>query len=95
MRAGDPEVAHQPPEEPDAVLATTTDALLAAFGDDDLAGLVAAGAAITGAPEVVRQLVANVRVPAATWSASSEGSAVAVTRPALSHARAEEQRAWS
>lgn len=60
------EVTHEPPEEPDAVLATTTDTLLAALGDDDLTGLVAAGASIIGDPEVVRHLVANVRVPAST-----------------------------
>ncbi|PWU50136.1 transcriptional regulator [Micromonospora globispora] len=59
------EVAHEPPEEPDAVLVTTTDALLGAFGGDDLAGLVAAGAVI-GDPEVVRLLVANVRISAST-----------------------------
>jgi DNA-binding HxlR family transcriptional regulator len=59
------EVTHQPPEAPDAVLATTTDALLTAFGDDDLTGLVAAGAVIDGDPEVVCRLVANVRVPTA------------------------------
>jgi len=57
------EVAHEPPGELDAVLVTTTDALLAAFGGDDLAGLVATGA-IIGDPEIVRLLVANVRVPA-------------------------------
>jgi hypothetical protein len=60
------EVAHEPPEEPDAVLVTTTDALLAAVGSDDLAGLTAAGAVIIGDPEVVRHLVASVRVPAST-----------------------------
>jgi DNA-binding HxlR family transcriptional regulator len=60
------EVAHEPPEEPDAVLVTTTDALLAAFNGDDLAGLVAAGAVIIGDPEVVRRLIAATRVPAST-----------------------------
>ncbi len=60
------EVGHEPPEAPDAVLATTTDALLTAFGGEDLAGLVAAGAAIDGDPEVVRRLVAGVRVPTPT-----------------------------
>ncbi|MFI6332426.1 winged helix-turn-helix transcriptional regulator [Micromonospora chersina] len=60
------EITHEPPEEPHAVLITTTDALLAAFGSEELAGLVAAGAAIIGDPEVVRRLVAGVRVPGAT-----------------------------
>ncbi|MGY4907671.1 winged helix-turn-helix transcriptional regulator [Streptomyces sp. 900116325] len=60
------DVAHEPPEEPDATLVTTTEALLAAFGSDDLAGLVAAGAVIVGEPKAVRHLVANVRVPAST-----------------------------
>jgi DNA-binding HxlR family transcriptional regulator len=58
------EVAHEPPEEPDAVLVTTTDALLTAFGRHDLAGLEAAGAVVSGDPEAVRRLVAGVRVPA-------------------------------
>ncbi|MFG2045637.1 winged helix-turn-helix transcriptional regulator [Dactylosporangium sp. NPDC048998] len=62
------EIAHVPPEEPDAVLITTTDALLAAFGDDDLAGLVAAGAVIIGDPEAVRRLLVAVHVPAPTES---------------------------
>ncbi|MGV9806648.1 winged helix-turn-helix transcriptional regulator [Micromonospora chersina] len=57
------EVTHEPPDEPDAVLVTTTDALLAAFGSDDLTGLVAAGAVVTGDPEVVRRLVAGTRAP--------------------------------
>jgi DNA-binding HxlR family transcriptional regulator len=56
------EVTHEPPANPDATLVTTTDALLAAYGSDDLAGLVAAGAVITGDPEVIRRLVANVRL---------------------------------
>ncbi|MGW5360099.1 winged helix-turn-helix transcriptional regulator [Actinopolymorpha pittospori] len=60
------EVAHEPPEEPDAVLTTRTDALLTAFGCNDLAELVATGAVITGDPEVVRRLIAGVRVPAST-----------------------------
>lgn len=60
------EVTHEPPEEPHAVLITTTDALLAAFGDNDLARLVAAGAVIIGDPDVVRRLVAGVRVPDST-----------------------------
>ncbi|MEJ3747823.1 helix-turn-helix domain-containing protein [Actinomycetes bacterium KLBMP 9797] len=60
------EVAHEPPEEPNAVLVTTTDALLAAFGDDDLAALVAAGSVMIGDPEAVRRLVAGVRVPTST-----------------------------
>lgn len=59
-------VAHEPPEEPDAVLVTTTDALLAAFGSDDVAGLIAAGGVITGDHEAVRHLVSGVRVPAST-----------------------------
>ncbi|WP_446220021.1 hypothetical protein [Micromonospora sp. IBHARD004] len=54
------EVAHEPPEEPDAVLVTTTEALVA------LSGLVAAGAVIIGEPEVVRRLVASGRVPGST-----------------------------
>jgi DNA-binding HxlR family transcriptional regulator len=60
------EITHEPPEEPDAVLTTTTDALLAAFGDDDLAGLVAAGAVIIGDPEAVRRLLVAVHIPAST-----------------------------
>ncbi|MGW9196733.1 winged helix-turn-helix transcriptional regulator [Micromonospora chersina] len=56
-------VTHEPPDEPDAVLVTTTDALLAAFGSDDLTGLAAAGAVVTGDPEVVRRLVAGTRAP--------------------------------
>jgi DNA-binding HxlR family transcriptional regulator len=56
------EVTHEPPAKPDATLVTTTDALVAAYGSDDLAGLVAAGAVITGDPEVIRRLVANVRL---------------------------------
>ncbi|GAA2755421.1 winged helix-turn-helix transcriptional regulator [Actinopolymorpha rutila] len=55
------EVAHKPPEEPDATLSTTTDALVAAFGSDDLAGLAAAGAVIVGDLEVVRRLVTGTR----------------------------------
>ena len=58
------EVSHEPPPEPDAVLTTTTDALLAAFGNDDLRGLSAAGSTITGDPEAVRSLVMAVVVPA-------------------------------
>ncbi|MEU2616119.1 hypothetical protein ABZ570_31810 [Micromonospora sp. NPDC007271] len=42
------------------VLVTTTDALAAAFGGDDLAGLVAVGTVIIGDPEVVRRLVTSV-----------------------------------
>jgi DNA-binding HxlR family transcriptional regulator len=57
------EVSHEPPLEPDAVLTTTTDALLAAFGYDDLRGLLAAGSAITGDPEAVRRLLVAVHVP--------------------------------
>jgi len=60
------EVSHEPPEEPDAVLVTTTDALLATFGSDDLVELVAAGAVIDGDPEAVRRLIAGTRVPAPT-----------------------------
>ncbi|TCC46310.1 transcriptional regulator [Kribbella pittospori] len=60
------EVTHEPPEEPDAVLVTPTDALLAAFGSEDLAELVAAGAVIDGDPEAVRRLIAGTRVPAPT-----------------------------
>ena len=57
------EVTHEPPEAPDAVLVTTTDALVAAVGGNDLAGLIASGAVITGDSEVVRRLVAGARVP--------------------------------
>ncbi|GAA2638827.1 winged helix-turn-helix transcriptional regulator [Paractinoplanes durhamensis] len=57
-------VSHEPPPEPDAVLTTTTDALLTAFGDNDLDGLVAAGSTITGDPEAVRRLLMAVNVPA-------------------------------
>lgn len=53
-------------DEPDTVLVTTRDALVASFGGDDLAGLVAAGAVIVGDPEVIRRLVASVRAPAST-----------------------------
>ncbi len=54
---------HEPPAAPDAVLATTTVALLAAFGTGDLTALVAAGAAVTGSTDLVRHLLAAVRVP--------------------------------
>jgi hypothetical protein len=74
-------VAYEPPEAPDAVLVTTTDALLTAFGDDDLAELVAADAVIIGDPEVVRHLVANVRVPTATYQYPMAPPANAVARP--------------
>ncbi|MGR6318963.1 helix-turn-helix domain-containing protein [Micromonospora soli] len=67
------EVAHEPPDEPHAVLITTTDALLAAFGSDDLAGLVADGGVIIGDPEVVRHLVAGVRVPASAEKYGTSG----------------------
>jgi DNA-binding HxlR family transcriptional regulator len=60
------EVTHEPPEVPDAVLVSTTDALVTAFGSHDPTGLVAAGAVIDGDPEVVRRLVAGMRVPAST-----------------------------
>ena len=63
------EVTHEPPEEPDAVLVTPTDALLAAFGSDDLAELAAAGAVIDGDPEAVRRLTAGTRVSPPTNSA--------------------------
>lgn len=59
-------VTHQPPEEPDAVLVTKTDTLLASFRDDNLAGLEASGAVFAGDPEVVRHLIAGVCVPAST-----------------------------
>jgi DNA-binding HxlR family transcriptional regulator len=59
------QVSHETPESPDAVLMTTTDALLAAFGTDDLVGLEAAGAGITGDAEVVRRLVEGT-VPGST-----------------------------
>ncbi len=64
-------VTHEPPEEPDAVLVTTTDALVAAFGGDNLARVVAAGAAIDGDPEVVRRLVAGVRIPSPETSGTA------------------------
>jgi DNA-binding HxlR family transcriptional regulator len=60
------EVSHEPPETPNAVLVTTTGDLLAAFGNEDIAKLVAAGTDIAGDPASVRRLVANVRVPAST-----------------------------
>jgi DNA-binding HxlR family transcriptional regulator len=60
------DVAHQSPDEPDAVLSTTTSDLAAAFGDDDLAALEAAGAEIAGNRELVRRLIAGVRIPDAT-----------------------------
>ncbi|MEU4191613.1 helix-turn-helix domain-containing protein [Kribbella sp. NPDC026611] len=66
LTSSDAEVTHEPPDQPDAVLTTTTDALLAALGAADLAGLRSAGAMIVGDPEVVRRLLANVRVPAPT-----------------------------
>ncbi|GAA2357814.1 helix-turn-helix domain-containing protein [Dactylosporangium salmoneum] len=53
------EVGHEPPEAPDAVLITTTDALLAAFGAEDLTGLT-----IVGDPETVQRMLVAVRVPA-------------------------------
>lgn len=56
------EVTHEPPEQPDAVLLTTTENLIAAFASGDLTVLAAT---ITGDPEVVRRLVVNVRFPAA------------------------------
>lgn len=58
------EVAHEPPDGPDATLVTTTDALMAALGSDDVAGLLTAGGLIDGDPEAVRRLVAGTRVPA-------------------------------
>jgi DNA-binding HxlR family transcriptional regulator len=57
-------VSHEPISEPDAVLTTTTAILVAAFGDDDLHGLVAAGSTITGDPGAVRRLLTAVNVPA-------------------------------
>ncbi|MET9019618.1 helix-turn-helix domain-containing protein [Actinopolymorpha sp. NPDC004070] len=57
------DVAHKPPDQPDAALITATDALIAAFARDDLAGLIATGAVITGDPEVVRRLVTSTRIP--------------------------------
>ncbi len=66
LTAAGAEVAHEPPDAPDAVLVTTTDALLAAFDGDNGTELVAAGAAINGDPEVVHRLVAGVRVPGST-----------------------------
>ena len=65
------EVTHEPPDEPDAILVTTTAHLAAAFGDDDLAGLDANDAVIAGDPKVVRRLVAGVRVPGATDQAEA------------------------
>lgn len=60
------EVTHEPTDEPVAVLVTTTEALVTAFGSDDLAGLKAAGAVITGDPEVIRRLVTSTRIPGST-----------------------------
>jgi hypothetical protein len=57
------EVAHEPAEEPDALLVTTTEALVASFGDDDLTGLLGAGASISGDPAVVRRLLEGTRFP--------------------------------
>jgi DNA-binding HxlR family transcriptional regulator len=57
------EVSREPPVEPDAVLTTTTDVLLAAFGDEKLRGLMAAGSAIIGDPEAVHRLLVAVHVP--------------------------------
>lgn len=58
------EVSHEPPENPDAVVVTRTEALLATFGSDDLDELAAAGAVIDGDPEAVRRLLAGTHVPA-------------------------------
>ncbi|MEU4237134.1 helix-turn-helix domain-containing protein [Actinoplanes sp. NPDC026619] len=58
------EVFHEPPLEPDAALTTKTDALLAAFGNADLRGLMDTGAAMSGDPEAVRRLLVAVQVPA-------------------------------
>lgn len=55
------EVSHEPPEDPDAALITTTQALIAAFGIDDVAEFVKAGAVIRGDTKVVRRLVAGTR----------------------------------
>lgn len=60
------EVGHEPPQEPDAVLVTTTDALIPAFGSEDLSGLVSAGAVMDGDPEALRCLIAGTRVPTPT-----------------------------
>lgn len=60
------EVSHQPPLEPDAVLTTTTGALLAAFGDDDLRRLMATGATIIGDPEAACRLLMAIHVPSPT-----------------------------
>jgi DNA-binding HxlR family transcriptional regulator len=57
------EVAHEPAEEPDALLVTTTAALVASFGDDDLTGLSGAGAVISGDAAVVRRLLEGTRFP--------------------------------
>ena len=58
------EVSHEPPEQPDVVLVTRTDALVAAFGRDDLDGLETAD--IVGDREVVRSLMTRVRIPSST-----------------------------
>lgn len=58
LSAAGAEVSRESPEKPDAVLVTTTPALLAAFGSDNVAG-----ARVSGDPEVVRRLFAGVRVP--------------------------------
>jgi DNA-binding HxlR family transcriptional regulator len=59
------EVSHVPAPEPDAVLNTTANALLAAFGHDDRHRLADAGS-FTGSPEAVRRLLTAVHIPAAS-----------------------------
>jgi hypothetical protein len=57
------EVFHEPPPEPDAVLRTTTEALLTALGHDDPHRLTEAGS-LTGSSEAVRRLRTAVHIPA-------------------------------
>ena len=54
------EVVHEPPSDPDAVVTTTTGALLAAFGGGDPAGL-----RTVGDREAVHRFLADVRIPPA------------------------------
>ena len=61
------EVTHEPPDAPDAVLTTTTDALLAAFGDNQLRdaafGDDPRGLEVTGDREALARFLDAVRVP--------------------------------
>jgi len=66
-------VSHAPPEEPDAVLITTTKALVASFGNADLAVLEAAGSIISGDREVIRGLCAGIHLPSSSGQRSAFG----------------------